>query len=223
MVRAIYALLVSAALCPCVLAQQAPPASPVDARTNRDASSLGDQKAEVIEEADRVTVFGKPLQSEVYEFYRKLRSNEFCPRGLHTQRGYSCAEITYDVLDANGSSVGKCNVPIFQIHEKGASYSAVTYEKLDCSKAPKNAALAMVALEELFDPTTKDGTSFRMIGVIGIDQAREICRASADACVVKLFDRTRELSYCSIERLWPTEPDRRQLPLRPRSTACASR
>ncbi len=138
----------------------------------------------------------------VYDFYRKLRSNDFCPRWLQTQRGYSCTEVTYEVLDADGKSLGRCNIPIFRIYESRSNYSAVTYEKLDCSKAPKGRRLAVVALEELFDPRTKDGTTFRMIGVMGIDQARELCRVSDDACVIQLFDRENELSFCAIDSLW---------------------
>jgi hypothetical protein len=143
----------------------------------------------------------------VYQFYQQLASNDFCPDGLVTPRGYSCAEVTFEILDAKGKNLGECNVPIFKLYRFGFEYLAVTYDKLDCS-ADKvtNRKLGLVALKELLNPRTRDGTIFRKMGVMGIDQARDLCKISKDACVLKLFDRMPELSFCTKQKLWGFAP-----------------
>ena len=153
--------------------------------------------------ADSVTVTGKPSRRMVYEFYQELAANDFCPPFLVTPKGHSCAEVTYDIFDASGKHLGKCNVPIFRLYSFGFEYVAVTYDKFDCTKEKqKNRNLAMVSLKELFDPRTRDNTTFRKIGVMGIDQARELCKASSDLCVMGLFSHEGELSYCAMKMLW---------------------
>jgi hypothetical protein len=192
MVRALFALAALVAILPCAFAQDAPAIAAAD----------------IVDDANRVIVQGKSTRKMVYDFYRKLSSKDFCPRGFSTPRGHSCAEVTYEVFSADGKSLGKCNIPIFRLYEYRAQYTALTYEKLDCSKTPDGKTLAPVGLEELFNPTTKDGTVFRKIGVMGLDEAKDLCKVSEDACVIKLFDREKELSFCALQYLWGLLPPR---------------
>jgi hypothetical protein len=149
----------------------------------------------------------------IYEFYQELASNDFCPRG-QAPFGHSSAEVTYNVLDANGKLLGRCNVPVFRLYRLGFDYLAVTFEKFDCSdRTPRNKALATVRLQELFGPRTRDGTTFEKVGVMGIGQARELCAVSKDLCVLKPFDREKELTHCAVVMLWPVAR-------RPTSDAC---
>jgi hypothetical protein len=178
------------------------PASPA-------AATSADTPPAEEDDTDSVTVIGKliPDRKEIYEFYQQLNSNDFCPNWLMTPKGYSCAEVTYDIFEATGKHLGKCNVPIFRLYDDQFGYLAVTYDKLDCTAGkPKGRNLTIVTLEELFNPRTKDGTVFRKVSVMGIDQARALCDVSEDLCTLHLFDRTGELSYCTLQMLWGIPP-----------------
>jgi hypothetical protein len=200
---------IRAALVGIVLLAVAPSAfAQTPAEPPAEAAPPAEPPAET-DDTDRVIVTGEfiPDRNEIYRFYQELTSNDFCPPWLVTPRGHSCAEVTYDIFDADGKHLGKCNVPIFRLYRFEFDYMAVTYDKFDCSaKKTTNRNLTIVMLQELFDPRTKDGTIFRKVGVMGSDQARELCKVSSDLCVMELFDRESELSYCALKQLWGLTP-----------------
>src|SRR5262245_21388226 len=128
MVRVFVALVGLVALTQSAFAQESSAAATVEAAACAAATG-----AETKDDAEQVIVTGEPSSKVTYQFFQQLSSNDFCPRGIVTPRGYSCAEVTYAVLDAHGKSLGKCNVPIFRLYSFGFEYVAVTYRKFDCS------------------------------------------------------------------------------------------
>lgn len=212
MIRAIIFAAAMSGLMPTAHAQEQPAADAFD-ESLADPVDSTDEEPATEDGAEKVIVEGKPSRQALYAFYQTLASNDFCPPGLEIPRGHSCAEITYDVLDRDGELLRKCNVPIFRVYRYRSEYMAVTYQKFDCSdEALQNRSVSIVNLAELFDPTTKDGTVFQKVGVMGIGQATDLCSVSSELCVVELFDRQRQLSYCSSEQLWALPVKGRRTP-----------
>jgi len=187
-------------LAPAAFGQNAPSqAAAVEGAPTEAASSEDAEPAE----GERVVVTGKPSRKMVYEFFKTIDTNDVCMQGgSRTPRGHSCAEITYDVFDGKGKHLGRCNVPIFRLYAIRFQYIAFTFEKFDCTKMLKNRDLAVVDLKEILDPRTADGTVFRKVSVLGLDQAKELCEISSDLCAVNLFDHTKQLSQKALQALW---------------------
>jgi hypothetical protein len=188
-------------LAPTAIGQEAPSlAASIEATAETAASGDTDSAAE---KSERVVVTAKPSRKMIYEFFQELNTNDICFQGgSWTPRGRSCAEITYDVFDGAGKHLGQCNVPIFRLYAIRFKYTVVTFKKFDCTKILKNRDLDLVALEEVLNPRTKDGTTFRKVSVLGLDQAQELCKVSSDLCVVDLFDHTKQLSQKALRALW---------------------
>jgi hypothetical protein len=191
-IRAALAGLASLALAPFASAQT--PAASLAA-----AASAAESGESVIVDIPKL-----PKHKELYKFFRDLDSNAICPMTGETPRGYACAEITYDVFDADGTFVRKCNVPIFRINELiWREYSITTFKKYDCSN-PKKRKLEVehILLKDILDPRTRDKTTFKPVSIIGLRQAKDFCKVSDKACVSDLFNHTEQLSFKALQSLW---------------------
>ena len=163
------------------------------------------------DEDNKVTVTRELTERQtIYKLFRELDSNQLCARGTTTPRGYSCAEITYDVFDKNGKFLSKCNVPNFKLYgSKAFTYTVLTFDRFDCDRKSRvNRGLAGVELDEIMNPKTKDNTTFKVVSIMGHDQAKHLCAISSKICVEKLFDREEQLTFDAIAFLWPADSAR---------------
>jgi hypothetical protein len=203
-IRAALAGFIALALAPLASAQTpaAPPA---------DAASAEESGESVIVDIPKI-----PKHKELYKFFRALDSNAICPMDRDMPRGYSCAEITYDVFDADGKFVRKCNVPIFRINEIiWREYSITTFQKYDCSKPKKKLELEQILLKDILSPRTRDKTTFKPVSVIGLGQVKELCKVSSETCVSDLFNHAGQLSFRSLDSLWGIRAGASARPLTP--------
>ncbi len=189
------------------------------------AQTAAPPAAPLAEPTDRVVVSGQSQRERDYELFTALEGTGICPTGGETPRGFSCAQVTYEVYTSDGEFLRRCNLPIFGLID-GVSviptsednmddpeadlpqpemrgYFAQSFDRMTCGKNRKS-DVELIPIQQIIKPRTSDGTTFRIASIMGYRQAQDICKASEAHCAIDLFDHRKSLSREALNSVWPS-------------------